>query len=74
MRATLEFNLPEDRHEHMAAVQGTDMAISLFEITENIRRKYLKHAVLSDEQYEIAEKIFDDIAEKINVNLDDILE
>ena len=72
MKAILEFNLPEENKEHIAAVSGQKLAMILYEINYTIRRRYLKYAELSKEQYEIAEKIFDDIQEEINIDLDEI--
>ncbi|NJO89547.1 MAG: hypothetical protein HC831_11805 [Chloroflexia bacterium] len=72
MKAILEFNLPEESNEHLAAIRGSSLASILFEINTNIRRKYLKYASLSEKEYEIAEKIFDDIANEIDINIDEL--
>lgn len=42
MKATLEFNLPEEEHEHKYALAGTDALLALDEIRNEIR-SYLKY-------------------------------
>lgn len=42
MKATLEFNLPEEEHEHKYALAGTDALLALDEICNEIR-SYLKY-------------------------------
>jgi hypothetical protein len=56
MKATLEFNLPEDEVEYYCATKGTAMLNVIWEIKEELRglRKYSE---LEDNQYEIVEKI-----------------
>ena len=44
MRATLEFDLPEERSEHLAAVHA-GMLLSAMEETDQLLRGYLKHGV-----------------------------
>jgi hypothetical protein len=41
MKATLEFNLddPDDRMAHLRCVKALDMALALFEINYNLRKK-----------------------------------
>ena len=39
MKAYLIFNLPDDRTSFMAAAKSGDMAIALFEITSNLKRR-----------------------------------
>jgi hypothetical protein len=42
MKATLEFSLPEEEHEHKYALSGTDALLALDEICNEIR-SYLKY-------------------------------
>jgi hypothetical protein len=48
MKATLEFNLPEDAHEHMRAIQSNHAWCALYEI-DSMLRNLLKHG---DDRYE----------------------
>ena len=42
MRATLEFNLPEEKREHLYAVHGMDFLCSLFDLDQALRQQ-IKH-------------------------------
>lgn len=65
MKATLEFNLPEDEVEHYCAIKGSDMLNVLWELKAELRsmRKYQE---LKDNQYEIIEKIEEFLIESLN--------
>lgn len=39
MKATLEFTLPEEAEEHLAATRAMDMRLSMGEFLENLRGK-----------------------------------
>ncbi len=72
MKATLEFNLPEDQAEHYCAIKGADMLNVLWELKAEIRGM-LKYGELTDKQYEIVDKIQDFLISSLNdndVNLD----
>ena len=72
MKATLEFNLPEDQAEHYCAIKGADMLNVLWELKTELR-SMLKYGELPDKQYEIVEKIQDFLLSSLNdndVNLD----
>ena len=72
MKATLEFNLPEDQAEHYCAIKGADMLNVLWELKTELR-SMLKYGELPDKQYEIVEKIQDFLLGSLNdndVNLD----
>ena len=56
MKATLEFNLPEDQAEHYCAIKGADMLNVLWELKAELR-SMLKYGELPGDQYEIVEKI-----------------
>ena len=72
MKATLEFNLPEDQAEHYCAIKGADMLNVLWELRAELR-SMLKYGELTDKQYEIVDKIQDFLISSLNdndVNLD----
>jgi hypothetical protein len=56
MKATLEFNLPQEEAEHYCAIKGADMLNVLWELKAELRAM-LKYGELPDTQYEIVEKI-----------------
>ena len=68
----------EDPKEAIRITKSEDMAVCLWEITNNIRRRYLKYKdELTEEQLNVAEDIFADINHELDrwsINLDDILE
>ena len=74
MEATIKFDLPEEHADLLCAIHGSELAGILWEITQNLRKKYLKYGDLTPEQDKIAEKIFDDIAEQIDFNIDDLVQ
>lgn len=51
MKATIEFNLDNlwEREAHLRAVKATDMAIAIFEITANARRRVEQEIESSEE-------------------------
>lgn len=72
MKAILEFNLPEEQAEHYCAIKGADMLNVLWELKAELRAM-LKYGELTDQQYEIVEKIQDFLFSSLNdndVNLD----
>jgi len=72
MKATLEFNLPDEQAEHYCAIKGADMLNVLWELKAELRAM-LKYGELPDTQYEIVEKIQDFLIGSLNdneVNLD----
>ena len=64
MKATLEFNLPEEHDEHLNALQGMSWQMVLFEIDQELRStvKYED----SEHNADYAQKIRDMIYEKMN--------
>lgn len=56
MKAILEFNLPEEQAEHYCAIKGADMLNALFDIRLKLRGM-LKYEELTDQQYEMVQKI-----------------
>ena len=67
MKATLEFNLPEEQAEHYCAIKGADMLNVLWELKTELR-SMLKYGELPDKQYEIVEKIQDFLLSSLNYN------
>ena len=63
MKATLEFNLPEEHDEHLNALQGMSWQLVLFEIDQELRStvKYED----SEQNADYAQKIRDMIYEKM---------
>lgn len=71
MKATIEFNLPEDKHEWDNAVQADAMSACLWYFEQELR-SLLKYEKLSEEQYAMVERIrdsFHSILDDNNVNL-----
>ena len=72
MKATLEFNLPEDDAEFYCATKGTDMLNALWEIQQELRKLW-KYEELNQDEWNMVEKIrdsFHDILQRNDVNLD----
>jgi len=67
MKATLEFNLPEEQAEHYCAIKGADMLNVLWELKAELR-SMLKYGELPDQQYEIVEKIQDFLMSSLDDN------
>ena len=64
MKATLEFNLPEEHDEHLNALQGLSWQMVLFEIDQELRSTVKYEDSEQDADY--AQKIRDMIYEKMN--------
>jgi hypothetical protein len=58
MKATLEFNLPEDQIEFDFATQGSNMYSALWDISQELR-KLSKYEELSDQEWKMVERIRD---------------
>lgn len=72
MKAILEFNLPEEQAEHYCAIKGADMLNALFDMRLKLRAM-LKYEELSDEQYEIVQRIQSYLIDSLDdneINLD----
>lgn len=59
MKATIEYNLPDDQHEYDLANSSGAMYNALHEIREEIRRLH-KYGELNGEQWEVVDKIYQD--------------
>lgn len=68
----------EDPKEVLRIQKATDLTICLWEITNNIRRKYVKYMDnITDKELSMAEDIFSDISHELDrrgINLDDLIE
>ena len=72
MKATLEFNLPEDQEEFDCAVKSTKMFFALTEIKNELRAIW-KYEELKENQFEMVERIrekFFEILLENEINLD----
>lgn len=72
MKATIEFNLPEDDAQFYCATKGTNMLNALWEIQVELRKLY-KYEELNEDEWNMVEKIrdsFHDILQRNDVNLD----
>jgi len=81
MKATLEFNLPEEQMEFNRVNQSLDMACALFDILQ-LRKKMERHYdSFTDENipdaydalYRMADEIAD-ILDEHNINIDKLIE
>lgn len=71
MKATIEFNLPEEDAEFYCATKGTDMLNALFEIEIELRKLY-KYEELNEDEWNMVEKIrasFYEILDRNDINL-----
>ena len=70
MKATLEFDLEsyDDRQEHLRCVKSTDMAISLFEITHNMKRSLPEDCTVDD----VLSKIYEILSEQ-SIDIDELI-
>ena len=79
MKATLEFNLPEDNIEYLATVKALDMANFIFELVYNTRKgliNQLNDSITSQYQQDGIEIVFDKICELLahhNISIDELI-
>jgi len=72
MKATIEFNLPEDQAEFEFATQGSKMYNALWEISQELRTLW-KYEELDEKEWDMVERIrnkFFEILEDNQINLD----
>ena len=67
MKATLEFNMPEDQAEFDFAVQGGKMYSALWDISQELRKLW-KYEELNDDEFKIVERIRDKFYEILDEN------
>ena len=79
MKATLEFNLPEDNTEYLATVKALDMANFIFELVYNTK-KGLENSVpvtiTGGTEYDGIERVFEKIYELLehhNIVIDELI-
>ena len=68
MRATLEFNLPEEQNEHLRAVRAGDAWSALYDI-DNMLRNLLKYG---DDRYKTVDELATAIRQEARYVLDKI--
>lgn len=68
MKATLEFNLPEDKHEWDNAVKADAMYAALWDLSQEFRRMCKYQTFETNEEYAIVEAIRDKFYEILNEN------
>jgi len=72
MKATIEYNLPDDQFEFDNAVKSTKMFFALTEIKDELRAIW-KYEELKENQFEMVERIrekFFEILQENEINLD----
>ena len=67
MKATLEFNMPEDQVEFDFAMQGSKMYSALWDISQELRTLW-KYEELNEEEWKIVERIRDKFYEILDEN------
>ena len=67
MKAKLTFNLPDDQHEWDNAVNANAMYLALWDISQEIRTLW-KYEELSEEEWNMVERIRDKFYEILNDN------
>jgi len=79
MKATLEFNLPEDNTEYLATVKAMDMANFIFELVYNTRKgliNQLNDSITSEFEANGILIVFDKIYELLehhNIAIDELI-
>lgn len=78
MRAGLHFNLDDkaDRMAHLRATKSLELALTLWEIFHNTRRKMERREDIKDPQ-EMLDAVFEEINDIMNANgilIDDLIE
>lgn len=72
MKATLEYNLPDDQHEWDNAVKANDMYAALWDISQELRIMWKYKEYQTDEEYALVDSIRDkfyEILNEHNINL-----
>lgn len=67
MKATLEFNLPEDEHEYYCAIKGKDMFVVIWNLQQELRKLY-KYEELNEDEWQIVERLRDFLNDSLNEN------
>ena len=69
MKATLEFNLPEEKHEHELAINAATMYCAICDL-DNHLRNLIKHGDDSEDAKRLAEEIRRDYLSDIKTKLE----
>jgi hypothetical protein len=73
MKATIEFNLPEDKYEWDNAIRADAMYLALWDLSQELRSMWKYKEYKTEEEYAIVETIRDkfyEILNQHNINLD----
>jgi len=73
MKATIEFNLPDDQHEWYNAVNANAMYLALWDLSQELRSMWKYQSYQTEEEYAIVETIRDkfyEILQEHNITLD----
>ena len=72
MKATLEFDLPEDYTDHLIAVHALDWALTCFDMDDKLRSwlKYGNEFKSPDEALEVVRDCLFEIMEMRNISLE----
>lgn len=65
MKATIEFNLPEENQEFSDVTNGVKYKLIIQDIMNNLRSK-LKYEELKEEEYDLCEKLREEFFEIID--------
>jgi len=63
MKSVLEFDLPEENDDFLSAINGWKYNAIIFDLQNWLRSKY-KHEDLTEQEYDLIEKIREYIAEQ----------
>ena len=66
MKATLEFNLPDDQEDFQDAVNGLKWRLMVWDFDQKLRSQLKYNDKLSSEQYKVYEEIRDLLYQKMN--------
>jgi hypothetical protein len=66
MKATLEFNLPDDQEDFNDAVNGQRWRLMVWDFDQYLRSELKYNDKLSSEQYKVYEQVRDTLWQKIN--------
>jgi hypothetical protein len=66
MKATIEFNLPDDQEDFQDAVNGQKWRLMVWDFDQHLRSQLKYNDKLSEEQYKVYEEIRDMLYQKMN--------
>lgn len=76
MKATIEFNLPEEREEHMRAAKSLDMALAIWHILYELKRRVeplVKEEHTTEDVLDIVVDEIWDITKENHVNIEELI-